>query len=68
MRFFEWLKKIFSRKDKHLMLNAAIQEQKEEEKIIPTPIENTVEQVIGNEPIVEEISEEEEMQKRLASP
>ena len=68
MRFFEWLKKLFSRKDKHLMLNAAIQEQKEEEKIIPTPIENTVEQVIGNEPIVEEISEEEEMQKRLASP
>jgi len=86
MRFFEWLKKLFSRKNKHLMLNAGISEQNVESKIIPTPIsvkeeikeseigEEKIQQIdaiIEKEPIVEqiqELSEEEEMQKRLAAP
>lgn len=80
MRFFEWLKNLFTKKGKHLMLNAAKEQIKEEEKIIPIPMQNRVEtkntqqekqevkMVIEKEPVIEEISEEEERKKRLESP
>lgn len=65
MRFFEWLKSLFTKKGKHLMLNAAKEEQKEE-IIVPTPMEHKVEEV--HQEIEEEMSEEEERKKRLESP
>lgn len=77
MRFFEWLKKLFTKKGKHLMLEAAKEEQSQQEKIIPTPIQDKiakqpiqqeVEAIINKEPMIEEISEEEERKKRLESP
>lgn len=61
MRFFEWLKNLFTKKGKHLMLDSAKEESKE-------PIQQEVEAIIKEQPLVEEMSEEEERKKRLESP